>query len=64
MMSFSSAASVNCFQSRTRPKTLMESRPVDLADSIMQLNQTQTAYQAALASGAGLLKMSLMDYLR
>lgn len=36
----------------------------DLADSIMKLNQTQTAYQAALASGAGLLKMSLMDYLR
>jgi flagellar hook-associated protein 3 FlgL len=36
----------------------------DMAQTIVQLSQTQTAYQAALQSGAGILKLSLMDYLR
>lgn len=36
----------------------------DLTESIVQLSRAQTAYQAALSSGAGILKMSLMDYLR
>jgi flagellar hook-associated protein 3 FlgL len=36
----------------------------DMATVIMQLQQTQTAYQAALQSGAGLLNLSLLNYLR
>jgi flagellar hook-associated protein 3 FlgL len=35
----------------------------DMTTVLLQLNQTQTAYQAALASGAKLLNLSLLDYL-
>ncbi len=37
---------------------------VDLAETIVQLTATQTAYRAALQSGASLLNTSLMDFLR
>jgi len=37
---------------------------VDLAESLVRLNQTQAAYQAALQSGARLMSLSLLDYLR
>lgn len=37
---------------------------VDLSEVLVRLNQTQTAYQAALQSGAKLLNTSLLDYLR
>lgn len=36
----------------------------DIAATITELTTTQTAYRAALQSGAGLLQTSLMDYLR
>ncbi|MBC8094428.1 MAG: flagellar hook-associated protein FlgL [Akkermansiaceae bacterium] len=36
----------------------------DLTATLVSLSQTQTAYQAALQSGASLMKLSLMDYLR
>jgi flagellar hook-associated protein 3 FlgL len=36
----------------------------DLAETLVQLNQTQTAYQAALQSGAGVMRLSLLNYLR
>jgi flagellar hook-associated protein 3 FlgL len=36
----------------------------DLAQTLVRLNQTQNAYQAALQSGARLLQSSLLDYLR
>ena len=36
----------------------------DVAQTIVQLGQTQTAYQAALQSGANVLQLSLLDYLR
>jgi flagellar hook-associated protein 3 FlgL len=36
----------------------------DLAETLVRLNQTQNAYQAALQSGARLLQTSLLDYLR
>jgi flagellar hook-associated protein 3 FlgL len=36
----------------------------DLADTLVRLNQTQTAYKAALQSGANLLEQSLLDYIR
>jgi flagellar hook-associated protein 3 FlgL len=37
---------------------------VDLAPTMVKLSQTQTAYQAALQSGAQILQTSLLDYLR
>jgi flagellar hook-associated protein 3 FlgL len=36
----------------------------DLAETLVRLNQTQTAYQAALQSGAKILNTSLLDYLQ
>jgi flagellar hook-associated protein 3 FlgL len=36
----------------------------DLTSVIVQLNQTNQSYQAALSSSATMLKMSLLDYLR
>lgn len=36
----------------------------DLAETLVSLNQAQTAYQAALQSGAKILGTSLMDYIR
>lgn len=36
----------------------------DLVQTLTRLGQVQTAYQAALQSGASMMKLSLMDYLR
>ena len=36
----------------------------DLAQTLVKLNQTQTAYQAALQSAGKILGSSLLDYLR
>lgn len=36
----------------------------DLAQTLVELNQTQTAYQAALQSGAGIMQLSLLNFLR
>jgi flagellin-like hook-associated protein FlgL len=59
-----------------RPKTLSnrdhaaleagisQEADADLAQTIVQLTQTQTAYQAALQSGGQILSQSLLDYLR
>lgn len=35
----------------------------DLPHTIVRLNQTQTAYQAALQSGANIMRISLLDYI-
>ena len=37
---------------------------IDLSQVVVKLTQAQTAYQAALQSGAEILKMSLLDYVR
>jgi flagellar hook-associated protein 3 FlgL len=37
---------------------------VDLTSTIVRLNQTTQAYEAALSTGATMLKMSLLDYLK
>ncbi len=36
----------------------------DLPDTIVRLNQSQLAYQAALQSAASIMKISLLDYIR
>jgi flagellar hook-associated protein 3 FlgL len=37
---------------------------VDLPATIVRLNQSQTAYQAALSSAANIMRISLLDYIR
>lgn len=37
---------------------------VDLPSTIVRLNQSQTAYQAALQSAANIMRMSLLDYIQ
>lgn len=44
-------------------KSISNARDADLAQTMVLLNQTQTAYQAALQTGAKILNLSLMDYL-
>jgi flagellar hook-associated protein 3 FlgL len=36
----------------------------DIADTLVQLNQAQTAYQAALQSGASIMQMSLLNFIQ
>ncbi len=45
-------------------QSLTEATGADMAQTLVQLSATQTAYRAALQSGANLLGVSLMDYLR
>lgn len=45
-------------------QSLSQETDADLATTMVQLTTTQTAYRAALQSGASLLNTSLMDYLR
>jgi flagellar hook-associated protein 3 FlgL len=44
-------------------KMISKDADADLTETIVQLNQAQTTYQAALQSGATLMKLSLMNYL-
>jgi flagellar hook-associated protein 3 FlgL len=37
---------------------------LDLPTTIVKLNQSQTAYQAALSSAANIMRMSLLDYIK
>ncbi|MCC6820279.1 MAG: flagellin [Verrucomicrobia subdivision 3 bacterium] len=45
-------------------KSVSAEADADIAQTLVKLSQTQTAYQAALQSGATILKVSLLDYLR
>ncbi|HYP18412.1 MAG TPA: flagellar hook-associated protein FlgL [Opitutus sp.] len=45
-------------------KLVSSESSVDLPTTIVKLNQTQTAYQAALASAAKIMSLSLLDYVR
>lgn len=43
---------------------ISQTTETDMAQTLVELSATQTAYKAALQSGANLLGVSLMDYLR
>src|SRR5205085_1956426 len=45
-------------------KLASQETDVDLAQTVVKLTQAQTAYQAALQSGAQMLHTSLLDYLK
>lgn len=45
-------------------RLVLDETGADLAETLVRLNETQTAYQAALQSGARLMGQSLLDFLR
>jgi flagellar hook-associated protein 3 FlgL len=59
---------VNQSQQQTRGDDLVKlvssDTAADLPNSIVKLNQSQTAYQAALQSAANIMHLSLLDYLK
>ena len=60
------ADSIAAAQSSSLTQAISQDATVDLAQTLTQLSATQTAYQAALQSGAGLLNESqtILDYLQ
>lgn len=57
------AASSASSQGDTMEVLISRQADADLAQTLVRLNQTQNAYQAALQSGATLLSTSLLDYI-
>ena len=51
-------------QTTTLQQNLSTNTDADMAQTLLQLSQTQTAYQAALQSSSKILNMSLMNYLQ
>lgn len=45
-------------------KSVSQEADADLSQTLVKLSQTQTAYQAAMQTGARVLNLSLLDYLR
>ena len=58
------AASLSSARSLSLEKLVSREADADLTQTIVRLNETQTAYQAALQSGGKILNQSLLDYLR
>jgi flagellar hook-associated protein 3 FlgL len=59
------AAQVQQQDRATNIETLISNETsVDLPTTIVRLNQTNTAYQAALASASKIMNLSLLDYIR
>ncbi len=44
--------------------TISNASSADMVQTMVQLNQTQTSYQAALQSGAKIMQLSLMNYIQ
>jgi len=57
------ATSIAAAQSTNMTAQMSSDTNADLATTITELDQTQTAYQAALESGSKVLSLSLLDYL-
>lgn len=59
-------AAKNVFQARAESVEGLVSQEADadLAQTLVRLNETQNAYQAALQSGGTILNQSLLDFLR
>lgn len=58
------AASLSSERSLNVDKLVSKEADADLTDTLVHLNQAQYAYQAALQGGSGILKSSLLDYIR
>jgi flagellar hook-associated protein 3 FlgL len=57
------AASAADTQSTSLDKMVSNETDADITETLVQLNQAQYAYQAALQSGASIMKTSLLDFL-
>jgi flagellar hook-associated protein 3 FlgL len=57
------AAAVADTQSTSLDQMISKETGADMTQTIVQLNQAQYAYQAALQSGASIMRTSLLDYL-
>jgi flagellar hook-associated protein 3 FlgL len=63
-MRLEAAAATASDRSLALQKQVSQEADADLAQTLVRLSQTQTAYQAALQSGGTILNLSLLDYLR
>jgi len=57
------AAAIADTQSTSLDKMVSKETDADITETLVQLNQAQYAYQAALQSGASIMKISLLDFL-
>lgn len=58
------AATLADSRSQALDKSISKQVDADITDTLVQLNQAQYAYQAALQSGASMMKVSLLDFLQ
>jgi flagellar hook-associated protein 3 FlgL len=58
-----SAKTAASFRSDSLEQMISNQADADLTETLVELSQAQTAYQAALQSGATLMRLSLMNYL-
>lgn len=58
------AATLATSNSQSLNQRISDSSSADLVNTMVQLNQAQTAYQAALASGAKIMQLSILNYIR
>jgi flagellar hook-associated protein 3 FlgL len=58
-----SAATLASNQSTSLDTQISNTAGANLSDTLVQLSQAQTAYQAALASSAKIMQLSILNYL-
>jgi len=58
------ASNLASSRSTTLNTAISNASSTDLVQTMVQLNQAQTAYQAALQSGSKIMSLSLLDYLK
>lgn len=60
----SAAATIASNNSQSLDTMISNASSVDMVQTVVQLNQAQTAYQAALQSGAKIMQLSLLNYIQ
>ena len=63
-MRLETAATVASARSLSLDQMISKEADADIAETLVQFNQAQYAYQAALQSGAGIMGRSLLDFLQ
>jgi flagellar hook-associated protein 3 FlgL len=58
------AATIASNNSQSLDTMISNASSVDVVQTVVQLNQAQTAYQAALQSGAKIMQLSLLNYIQ
>jgi flagellar hook-associated protein 3 FlgL len=58
------AATATSDSSAALDKMISHSADADLVETMVQLNQAQNSYQAALQSGAKIMQLSLLNYIQ